>query len=324
MASKKNGLIQELGPHGEVMKETEYAEGKKHGTQTCYDPDGNPVKITTYENNVRVYEETYYKGQIVSKTSYFNGKKEGKCELYENGIKVSEANYANGKKDGIELTYHANGQVATKFQYQNGKRNWKAREEYHPNGQPSKIVTTVDGVITDTEYKMDNGVPTAQYISREDGIFIQSNHFYLNGKIGRIERANAEKYSFFDPDGNKITSEEFYATELSNYVGWGNWNSPSITEEEFLERRRKAADEREATRRQEIRNYGVAWTKPLKITPVKAKPCVVTQEPAVQLALPEPEVVRKVEPVEQPVHVVQYHPETPKLGFWGKLLEKLA
>ena len=328
MASKKNGTIQELGPHGEVMKETEYVDGKKHGTQTCYDPDGNPVKITTFENNNRVYEETYYKGQLVSKTSYFNGKKEGKCELYENGVKTVETFYANGKKDGMETHYHPNGVVSARYQYHCGKRDFTNREEYHSNGQPSKIVhRTEDGIITDTEYRMPTGIPTAQYITRDDGTLVKSNHFYLSGVIGRTEFPGDTADLYFDPKGNQISSDEFYSTQLSKHVGWGNWNYPEVTELDYVSRRDAEAATRRAKYQSELRDFGTAWTKPLKITPIRTSDTTDTTEMTVISQPRRAAVITQDVPVHTPndtSSLVDYsQPIQPRTTFLSKLLAKL-
>lgn len=325
-AKKKNGLIQELGPNGEVLKSTEYVDGKKHGIQTCYGPDGSPNKITTYENNARVYEETYYKGKIVSKTSYYNGKKEGKCELFENGIKVSEANYANGKKDGIALSYHPNGQIASKYQYHNGKRDWKETEEYHQNGQPSKIVMRgEDGNITDTMYKLDNGIPTVQYVYHDD-MMIKTIGYYLNGVIGSIERGDrCDNAIYFDPNGNQISHEEYYATGLCKHVGWGNWNYPLITEREYIAKRDEIAADRLSKRNSELREFGTAWTELLKITPVQTidpKEDKSTIDET-QIEVEEP-IVRESASVYNSAPIVQYRPAPVKLGFWGKVAALLT
>lgn len=288
MSTKKTGLIQELGPHGEVMKETEYIDGKKHGIQTCYDPDGNPVKITTYENNVRVYEETFYKGQLVSKTPYFNGKKEGICEQFYNGHKITETQYSNGKKDGIEITYHSNGKIAKKSIYHNGKKDWNNREEYHPNGNPSMIVKKDEyGIITTTSYQTDSGVPSTQSLTREDGSFIKTNLFYRHGIIGQVEQNRESLY--FDPAGNQITSDEFYSTHLSDHVGWARIDT-EITEDEFIKRRNDVVRKRLAAYNDEMAHFGTAWTKPLKITPVNSsKPIAIASSEPEYLSLQNPE-----------------------------------
>jgi antitoxin component YwqK of YwqJK toxin-antitoxin module len=298
------------------MKETEYVEGKKHGTQTCFDPDGNPVKITTYENNVRVYEETYYKGQIVSKTSYFNGKKEGKCELFEKGIKVSEANYANGKKDGIETKFYPDGTVECSQHYENGKRgNYTS---YHSNG--NLRITEIDGIRTDYDK---SGIPITQSGFEGEKYFYKG--YYGNGVVGQHRIGDDEH--FYDPDGNEISHDEFWAAECEKFVGWrcDSTARPKFTEAMYITKRDAVAKKRMADYRQELRDFGTAWTKPLKITPVKCKPIAIPQESSGHLALPEPEVVvQDVAPDDPKTFLMQYKPEPPKLGFWGKLLAKFT
>lgn len=312
MATKKNGLIQELGPHGEVMKETEYVDGKKHGTQTCYDPDGNPVKITTYENNVRVYEECYYKGQLVSKTGYFNGKKEGICETFDNGIKVCEANYANGKRDGIELKFYKTGIIETRSYYNNGRRG--NYETFNPNG--TRSISWKDGV--DTRYDV-NGIIMIEHCY--DAAAQWDKEYYITGKLG-IYVNNGETH-YYDPAGNEITNEEFYAVKLHDYVGFSRTGTRcEITEQEYISRRDAVAAERQAKRQQELITFGVAFTKPLKITPVPTpSSAVVVSAPSSAAVIPS---------IKRPLHetptviAVQSAPKPKKLGFLGRLITRLA
>lgn len=301
MATKKNGTITELGPNGKPIKETEYVEGKKHGIQTCYDPDGNPAKITTYENNVRIYEETYYKGQIVSKTAYLLGKKEGLCEQYENGIKVSETNYANGKKDGIETIFYPSGAVKGRFQYVIGKR--QDYESYYENGMPIAIVK--DGI--DTRYCKDNGIPTtsAGFVNGE----YEYKGYYITGVLGNYRRGNVDY--FYEPNGKEISADEYHAVGLSSYVGYGNWQNPEITHEEYIKKRDEVAKERLKKYNEEKRMYGKAWTKPLIIT---------VHEPD---ELPAPANQPEPLKLESPVQTTPKS-ETSKSSFFSKLLKKLT
>ena len=306
MASKKNGLIQELGPNGQVIKETEYIEGKKHGVQTCYDPDGNPVKITTYENNVRVYEETYYKGLIVSKTPYFMGKKEGLVELFEKGVKVSETNYANGKKDGIERCFYADGSVESIMHYESGKK-LEDYEHYYPNGQPCSIVKNA----IRTGYGRDNGIPTMQTGFVNGIYFVKS--FYASGVLGYYREGTEEHY--YDPSGQEISNEEYFATELFNFVGdHGNGCFPIITQEEYIQKRDKEVNDRNILRQKEETLYGHAVTPQLSITKNQANQRTIVKEQTEGKSSSN-----QYCNVNQPVQLEN----TPKLGFFGKLIEKI-
>lgn len=255
MASKKNGTIQEFGINGELTKETEYVDGKKHGVQTCFDPDGNPAKKTRYENNNRVYEETFYKGAIVSKTSYFMGKKEGLCEQYENGVKVVETNYANGKKNGTETRFYPDGNVSEKTQYENGKKG--DYERFFENGNVQ--IKVKDGI--ETRYS-ENGFPISEY-GGKSGVY-EYKEFYLDGTVRFHTIGGKER--FYDPSGREISSDEYYSAGLGNREGIVNDKGRPITQKEYLQRIKEAALKRKEQQKQELKAFGYSWTKPLEIT----------------------------------------------------------
>ena len=55
-------------------------------------------------------------------SNYFYGKKNGKEEWRaENGIKTYEANFREGLIDGIETTWNEDGQVVSKYRFEEGK-----------------------------------------------------------------------------------------------------------------------------------------------------------------------------------------------------------
>jgi hypothetical protein len=61
-------------------------------------------------------------GQLLLKTTYVNGKKDGLEEwYYENGQLDSQVTYVNGKKEGLQEYYH-DGQLDREVPYVNGER----------------------------------------------------------------------------------------------------------------------------------------------------------------------------------------------------------
>ena len=297
------------------MKETEYVEGKKHGLQTCYDPDGNPVKITTYENNIRVYEDTFYKGQIVSKTGYFNGKKEGLCELFEKGVKFKETNYANGKKDGLEVIYYPSGSLKSKVYYENGKSG--DSEYYYSNGNLQS--SDKNGLCTAYD---SNGIPLFQ-TQNENEKYIYKG-FYQNGNVGYC-RINNEEH-FYDPEGHEISRDEYRSTDMDLFVDSGRGNGrAAITQAEYVTKRDKIARERITAYRKEIREFGRAWTKPLEITEYQKQPIDVKQvvDKTKASSIHEEQVCNDANPIECSPVDTTFCPEQPKIGFWRKLLTKL-
>ena len=87
------------------------------------------------------YTVNFY-GQLDSKGSYKNGKKEGEWVIYwgSNGRLASKENYKNGKREGVWTEYHSEGQLHLKGNYKNGE--WHGEFSfYYQNGVASSELT---------------------------------------------------------------------------------------------------------------------------------------------------------------------------------------
>ena len=90
----------------QVMSREFYKDGKLHGKQTTYYPDGKVTEEITYVNGIKEGENLYYspEGVLIKKLQYRN-------TYYDAfGVVVIEGNYKQGKKHGL-WKYYKNGQL---------------------------------------------------------------------------------------------------------------------------------------------------------------------------------------------------------------------
>jgi antitoxin component YwqK of YwqJK toxin-antitoxin module len=71
------------------------------------------------------FSEVPFSGEITGKSqgAFKNGKKEGSVSYWSDGQLSSKETYKNRKKEGVWVNYHDNGQVMEKSNYKNGKLN---------------------------------------------------------------------------------------------------------------------------------------------------------------------------------------------------------
>lgn len=202
----KNGLIQEKGIDGQIIKETEWLEGKKHGWEKTFDSAGQPIKKIQYEFGNKILEEEYYKGLLAKSTSFINGKKDGLVIEYSDGKKILEVEYKNGKKDGRYLEYYKEeGSLKSEKKYENGRRCYPFEKNYYPSGNFHYVADENGSVY----YDLDNNVPSRAHILIE-GELIRIERYYSDGKIGVItDMKNQCKNTYFSPEGKEVSAKVF-------------------------------------------------------------------------------------------------------------------
>ena len=97
----------------QVMSREFYKDGKLHGKQTTYYPDGKITEELSYVNGIKEGENLYYspEGVLIKKLQYRNDQLEGAATYYDAfGVVVIEGNYKQGKKPGLWKDYK-NGQL---------------------------------------------------------------------------------------------------------------------------------------------------------------------------------------------------------------------
>lgn len=201
----KTGLIQEKGIDGQIIKETEWLEGKKHGWEKTFDSAGQPVKKIQYEFGNKILEEEYYKGLLAKSTSFSNGKKEGLVIEYSDGKKILEVEYKNGKKEGRYLEYYKEeGTLKSEKRYENGRRCYPFEKSYYPSGNFRYVADDNSRVY----YNLDNNVPSCAHILK-DGELIRMERYFSDGKTGVITDMKKGGNTYLSPDGIEVDAKTF-------------------------------------------------------------------------------------------------------------------
>ena len=97
----------------QVMSREFYKDGKLHGKQITYYPNGKVTEELSYVNGIKEGENLYYspEGVLIKKLQYRNDQLEGAATYYDAfGVVVIEGNYKQGKKHGL-WKYFKNGQL---------------------------------------------------------------------------------------------------------------------------------------------------------------------------------------------------------------------
>lgn len=215
--AKKNGLIQEKNAAGQVIMETEWLDGKRHGRETTYDSQGNIVKQIQYEYGEKLFVDEYYQGKISKHTPYLNGKKDGALIEYNKGKKLSEVNYSNGKKHGISIKFDARtGKPLEECRFECGTQDKNYYKKYDESG---KLLSERDGDI-EREYICDNDLPSFGRIYEDNFRIKAVVKYFKNGNIGVYQSYDGDrKFIYYDLEGNKVSKSEFVA----KYMGELNY-----------------------------------------------------------------------------------------------------
>ncbi len=258
----KHGAYKSYFFDGKLETQGEYLNGSQNGAWTWYFENGKPNIEATYVLGsldgefIRYYEngqiedsnflelgdpigtwKSYYEdGTLYSKTSYLNGKEQGRKEFYSPTGKLQLVRfydhgtligYTYNDKDGKEVAmipienetvkitaYYDNGKVSRELEFENGQYagayktyyyDGQLQDEFvHENGeyQGPKISYYPNGNIKErNEYLIGelHGKTTKYY---EDGTLMEEA-FYKNG----VQTGNAATY---DKTGKKTKSEDYF------------------------------------------------------------------------------------------------------------------
>ena len=111
-------------------------------------PDGQVKSKETFKDGKREgFQEQYYEnGQVKSKGTVKDNKIEGLIEIYyENGQVNSKMTFKDGIPDGLIEMYYENGQLKSKGTFKDNKPEGLI-EEYYENGKVKSKVTYKDGI----------------------------------------------------------------------------------------------------------------------------------------------------------------------------------
>src|SRR5712671_6215974 len=120
-------------PNGKIEKELEYKNGQRNGVYKRYSEDGQLGSVIYYKEDIPVsYSYPDKNGQLVApiKLTAGNGKV---ITWYANGNKSTEFEFAEGKMNGTYHVYHSNGKLfyeaTDEYDITKGKT-----AEYYPDG----------------------------------------------------------------------------------------------------------------------------------------------------------------------------------------------
>lgn len=164
-----HGIYKEFDQYGNIEKEINFSNGKKHGVSKIYigtgaaaltgqkEHLGKVLYITNYANDQlngldQKFDYKYGKQQLILQKTWVNGKltkqetwyEDGKPESiamenglninwYPNGKKTSEVNMKNGVEDGKVTEWYESGKVAFTGSFKQGKPTGEAFV-YYENG----------------------------------------------------------------------------------------------------------------------------------------------------------------------------------------------
>ena len=133
---------------GVIEKETQYVDGKRHGTTTRYNEDGSKSsEISFKEDKLDGDRVQYYEnGNKSIVTTYIGGKRHGMAtSYYREGGKMYEVPYVHGIRQGTNREYYKNGQIRWERPWVKDLQHGK-QILCHLNGNKWKELTYEDGL----------------------------------------------------------------------------------------------------------------------------------------------------------------------------------
>jgi antitoxin component YwqK of YwqJK toxin-antitoxin module len=231
----KIGVWKENNDEGILISETDYGEtGKKTGTYSAYDNDGNKeyelnykgseiLSYTIYNSAGEIikegkkskkyleFENYHSNGELMVKGNYYKSEKTGTWKFYnEYGTLTSEVPYNEGLEDGTAITYFETGEIDSKTEYKNGLADGYY-EEFYRNGN----------LYSQGWYVAGSKVGSWEYYHRDGEVRVKE--YYLEGQSqGDIEFYNESGhlseigvYYYGDYEGTIIYDS--LGTEIGSY-----------------------------------------------------------------------------------------------------------
>lgn len=199
------GFFKNDHPVGEFKR---YYENKTLKSVLVYDDDGKKANATLYHPN----------GNISSKGTYIDQKKEGKWQLYSvftNGYKVSEEYYSGNIRNGLSLKFYQDSTLAEKLTYINDIKQGEWIQ-YYPSGGVLLKTYYLNGKLNGKfEVWFENGSPeySGQYKNdSKDGLWTIFNE---NGTI----KYKSEYLAGVTKDHQMENDESNFLDSLENNKG---------------------------------------------------------------------------------------------------------
>jgi antitoxin component YwqK of YwqJK toxin-antitoxin module len=111
------------------QRQRTFKDGKNlaewNGVYVRYHGNGQLESKGTYKDSKKDGPWVYYhkNGKLSQKGTFNDGKKDGPFVAYDNGRLAEKGTYKNDKKNGPYLTYHGNGQLESKGTYKDDKKD---------------------------------------------------------------------------------------------------------------------------------------------------------------------------------------------------------
>lgn len=209
-----------------LKESANFKEGKLHGENRIYHPNGQLSIKTFYKNGELDGEYLYYsQSGALSQKKYFeagkltgtyksyfsvgeeipefivpykHGEVQDKAsEYFANGKLYSEIPFKEGKRHGIEKTRYLNGEISSEVTYVQGKLQGPYKS-YHYNGKVSETGTYAEDLL--------QGPYTTYY---PDGT-LQSEANYTDGSLDG-------SYTYYDFDGKKYYNYTYKKGDIIDY-----------------------------------------------------------------------------------------------------------
>lgn len=203
--SKKiaNGFVFGTMSNG-YTKEFTLKNGKLNGTYRMYDDNG-PSSTVNYVNGVKHGLELIYSfsvpNQIMIKTEYVNGKKEGKSYFYNSGDGLlSEITTYNHDIKQDKKLFYKSGNLEELIKYDNGEK--KSSLRYYESGKLlGEAKLTSSNMMNGKIFYKDGSLKTEMY----------SNTITHSGKLTTYYRNGNKEYEIYFQN-----EDEFYGYEYKN------------------------------------------------------------------------------------------------------------
>ncbi len=253
---KKYGEYKEFDSYGRPKIEAHYQDGFLEGDYKQFWPEGDLFEELHYEvfkvdgelQSLLQGKAKYYhsNGSLASEGKFEKGEKEGRWKFYNQNQLSEEKTFENGKLAGIQIRYHANGQLMSEADiyedvtidnvfYPNLVKGWN--KQCYENGEKRSF----------TEIK--NGQPTGN-----------EKHWYENGALKSESEATDEnrRVSKFYDDSGQLTFYIEQKKTLKN--GYGKWVEDGVQKRFKNGKLTSVAHYRNGERHGKYENYGANGT----------------------------------------------------------------
>lgn len=121
---KKNGLARWYGKKGSVLMEGNFLNDDKDGVWDVFDIDGNLIRKTTFHKGLREGPDVFFKdGDTVAIAHYNTDILNGEVRVYYKDRLAMKGTIEDNDEVGKWIFYHSNGNLASRFTYSDTSGN---------------------------------------------------------------------------------------------------------------------------------------------------------------------------------------------------------